>query len=178
MKKLFFLAVAAIALLTTSCERVQSTEVSEQNLKDKVTISGYARYIVVNSKGESKDPEMLEDQDLILYYGMKDAEGNMVYTHYDLKTDEDGYFATTLGVKPGQVIDEVKVQCSFSLEDATYAWNKVAKKYEKTNADFFGETVKQNLAAGSSYVFVVEAKAVAYTSNPDLEQPDEDKLKK
>ena len=40
-----------------------------------------------------------------------------------------------------------------------------------TNADFFGEVAKQNLAAGSSYYYALEVAAVAYTSSPDLEQP-------
>ena len=103
---------------------------------------------------------------------MKDAEGKMAYTHYALKTDEDGYFTIDLALQPGKVIiDEVKVVCSFSLEDATYAYNKVSKKWELTDADFFGEVAKQNLAAGSSYYYPLEVAAVAYTSSPDLEQP-------
>jgi hypothetical protein len=89
-----------------------------------------------------------------------------------VKTNEDGYFAIDLPLQPGKVIiDEVKVVCSFSLEDATYAYNKVSKKWELTDADFFGEVAKQNLAAGSSYYYALEVAAVAYTSSPDLEQP-------
>ena len=103
---------------------------------------------------------------------MKDAEGKMAYTHYTLKTNEDGYFTIDLPLQPGKVIiDEVKVVCSFSLDLATYAYNKVSKKWELTNADFFGEVAKQNLAAGSSYYYALEVAAVAYTSSPDLEQP-------
>ena len=161
MKKILFLAVAIIALITTGCENLQPTQVSSKDLKDKVTVSGYARYTVNNGKGEAQK-----------YYGMKDAEGKMSYTHYALKTNEDGYFTIDLALQPGKVIiDEVKVVCSFSLEDATYAYNTVSKKWELTNADFFGEVAKQNLAAGSSYYYPLEVAAVAYTSNPDLDQP-------
>ena len=175
MKKILFLAVAVIALITTGCENMQPTQVSSKDLKDKVTVSGYARYSVtklVNGKGQVQKPQLLTDQDLVLYYGMKDAEGKMAYTHYALKTNEDGYFAIDLPLQPGKVIiDEVKVVCSFSLDLATYAYNKVSKKWEMTNADFFGEVAKQNLAAGSSYYYALEVAAVAYTSSPDLEQP-------
>ena len=172
MKKILFLAVAVIALITTGCENLQPTQVSSKDLKDKVTVSGYARYTVNNGKGEAQKPELLTDQELVLYYGMKDAEGKMSYTHYALKTNEDGYFAIDLALQPGKVIiDEVKVVCSFSLEDATYAYNTVSKKWELTDADFFGEVAKQNLAAGSSYYYPLEVAAVAYTSNPDLDQP-------
>ena len=118
MKKILFLAVAVIALITTGCENMQPTQVSSKDLKDKVTVSGYARYTVNNGKGEVQKPELLTDQELVLYYGMKDAEGKMAYTHYALKTNEDGYFAIDLPLQPGKVIiDEVKVVCSFSLED-------------------------------------------------------------
>ena len=172
MKKILFLAVAVIALITTGCENLQPTQVSSKDLKDKVTVSGYARYTVNNGKGEVQKPELLTDQDLVLYYGMKDAEGKMSYTHYALKTDEDGYFTIDLPLQPGKVIiDEVKVVCSFSLEDATYAYNNVSKKWELTDADFFGEVAKQNLAAGKSYYYALEVAAVAYTSSPDFEQP-------
>jgi hypothetical protein len=89
-----------------------------------------------------------------------------------VKTDDEGYFSIDLPLQPGKVIiDEVKVVCSFSLEDATYAYNNVSKKWELTDADFFGEVAKQNLAAGSSYYYPLEVAAVAYTSNPDLDQP-------
>ena len=104
MKKILFLAVAVIALITTGCENLQPTQVSSKDLKDKVTVSGYARYTVNNGKGEAQKPELLTDQELVLYYGMKDAEGKMSYTHYALKTDEDGYFTIDLALQPGKVI--------------------------------------------------------------------------
>ena len=84
MKKILFLAVAVIALITTGCENMQPTQVSSKDLKDKVTVSGYARYTVNNGKGEAQKPELLTDQELVLYYGMKDAEGKMAYIHYAL----------------------------------------------------------------------------------------------
>ena len=172
MKKILFLAVAAIALITTGCENLQPTEVSSKDLKDKVTVSGYARYTVNNSNGEAQKPKVLENQDLVLYYGMRDADGVMAYTHYALKTDESGFFTIDLPLQAGKVtIDEVKVVCSFSLVGETYAYNKVSKKWERTDADFYGEVTKQNLAAGNSYYYAIEAAAVAYTSNPDLTQP-------
>lgn len=173
MKKLFFFALAAVAMLTTGCEKLQQSELSEADLKDKVSINGYVRYTVNDSKGTAKKPEFLADQPIVLYYGTKDKDGNMTYTHYDLKTDADGCFSKQLYVKPGQAIDEVKVVCSFSMEDATYAYNKDSKRWELTSADFYGQVTKQNLAVGSSYYFPVEVAAVAYTSNPSLTQPGE-----
>ena len=175
MKKILFLAVAVIALITTGCENLQPTQVSSKDLKDKVTVSGYARYSVtklVNGKGQVQKPQLLTDQDLVLYYGMKDAEGKMAYTHYALKTNEDGYFTIDLPLQPGKtVIDEVKVQASFSLELATYARNTKTNTNVRIDADFFGEVVNQNLVAGKTYYCDLLVKAVAYTSNADLEQP-------
>ena len=172
MKKYLFLAVAAAAMLFSGCENLQPTEVSKADIKDKVTVSGYARYVVNNNQGAVQKPQLLEDQALVLYYGMKDAEGNMSYTHYDLKTDEAGFFSIALPLQPGKVtIDEVKVQCSFSLEASTYGYNDSSNRWEMTDADFFGEVAKQNLAAGNAYYYDIMVAAVAYTSNPNLKQP-------
>lgn len=171
MKKYLYLVVAALAMLATSCEKVQQSELSEADLKDKVTINGYVRYTVNGSNGAAQKPQYMPDQPIVLYYGTKDKDGNMSYVHYDLKTDEEGMFSKKLYVKPGQVIDEVKVVCSFSLEDATYAYNEVSNRWVLTNADFYGQVTQQNLAVGSSYYFPVEVVAVAYTSSPDLRQP-------
>lgn len=172
MKKYLFMALAAAAMLFSGCENLQPTEVSQKDLKDKVTVSGYARYKVNNSNGDAQKPQLLNDQALVLYYGMKDAEGNMSYTHYDLKTDEAGFFSIALPLPAGKVIiDEVKVVCSFSLEASTYGYNESSKRWEMTDADFYGEVTKQNLAAGSAYYYDIMVAAVAYTSNPNLTQP-------
>lgn len=159
-------------MLFSGCENMQPTEVSNKDLKDKVTVSGYARYQVNNSSGKVQDARILADQDLILYYGMKDADGKMSYTHYDLKTDEAGFFSKELPLAYGKVIiDEVKVVCSFSLEGQTYGYNTNSNRWELTDADFYGEVAKQNLAAGSAYYYDIVARAVAYTSSPNLQQP-------
>ena len=62
MKKILFLAVAVIALITTGCENMQPTQVSSKDLKDKVTVSGYARYTVNNGKGDGKRLRPLHSQ--------------------------------------------------------------------------------------------------------------------
>ena len=173
MKKYIFMAVAAAAMLFSSCEKVKTTEVSGVDTQNKVTVRGYARYVVTDSKGSVKKPELLENTPLILYYGTKSADGKtMSYVPYDLKTDADGYFTIDLALEPGKVvIDEVKVVCSFSREEETYAYNEKTSKWVQTDADFFGEVAKQNLAAGNSYYYDLLVAAVAYTSSPDLVQP-------
>lgn len=175
MKKYLFMALAAAAMLFSGCENLQPTEVSQKDLKDKVTVCGYARYVVNKLDGSTlkeDTPKILAEQPIVLYYGIKDAEGNMSYRHYDLKTDMAGFFTIDLPLQPGKtVIDEVKVQASFSLELATYAKNTKTNTNVRTDADFFGEVVNQNLVAGKTYYCDLLAKAVAYTSNADLEQP-------
>ena len=139
MKKYLFMALAAAAMLFSGCENLQPTEVSQKDLKDKVTVCGYARYVVNKLDGSTlkeDTPKILAEQPIVLYYGIKDGS--------------------------------IK---AFSLELATYAKNTKTNTNVRTDADFFGEVVNQNLVAGKTYYCDLLVKAVAYTSNADLEQP-------
>ena len=171
MKKILFFAVAAIALLATSCT-VEPTEINANDLNDKVYVHGFVRYTPFNSQGKAADAVAVGKQAIILYYGIKEGD-KMNYQRYDLVTNRDGYFSTNLGVRPGQVIDEVKVQCRLFVEEGSYAYNKKTKKYVLADTEFFAEVVKKDLTAGSSFFFDVDMVPVAYTSDPDLRQPDE-----
>ncbi len=179
MKKVLFFAVAALMLLATGCKK-EPTEINQVNLPDKATVQGYVRYVTSDKSGKANDPEIVPNAQVFIYYGIKDDKGNMNYTRYDVEADKNGYFTQQYGVKPGQVIDEVKVQCSMSVDanhpgkfSTTYAYNKDSKKFEEASADYFAEVSKTNLVGGNSYMYDVLMAAVAYTSDPNLLQPGE-----
>jgi len=177
MKKVFLFAVAAVSLLLMGCN-VQPTEINAEDLPDKVTIYGNVRYTATTSKGV-QDPETLANYPVILYYGVKDPEtGNMNYKRYDLTSDKSGNFSTELGVKPGQVIDEVKIQATLYVDmdkpgkyTASVALNKKTSKTEESSTIYYTEVSKTNLTAGKAYFYDVNLVPSAYTSNPDLQQP-------
>ena len=183
MKQVFLFAVAAVSLLLMGCN-VQPTEINAEDLPDKVTIYGNVRYTATTLKGSSlkkQDPEALANYPVILYYGVKDPEtGNMNYKRYDLTSDKNGNFTTELGVKPGQTIDEVKIQATLYVDadkpgkyTASATYNKTTKKNEESSTIYYIEVSKTNLTAGQAYFYDVNLIPSAYTSNPDLQQPGE-----
>ena len=180
MKKVFLFAVAAVSLLLTGCN-VQPTEINAEDLPDKVTIYGNVRYTAVDKNLKNSDPETLANYRVILYYGVKDPEtGNMNYKRYDLTSDKNGNFSTELGVKPGQVIDEVKIQATLYVDmdkpgkyTASYSYDKSAKKNVESSTIYYTEVSKTNLTAGKAYFYDVNLVPSAYTSSPDLLQPGE-----
>ena len=178
MKKIFYFVVAAFALLATGCN-VQPTEIEENNLPDKVVVSGHVRYIAhIDKNGKIpavKDLEVVENAEVIIFYGIKDPEtGNMNYKRYPVKANEDGFFTYTFGVKPGQVIDEVKCQCTYVADDDSdieMFGKNVEGKWIETTGILFGEVPITNLAAGSSYYYDIIIHPVTYTAEPGMEQP-------
>lgn len=176
MKKCFFFAVAAMMLLATGCN-LQPTEINAEDLPDQVKISGFLRYTAIDKNGKGIDPVVAPKSPVYVFYGTK-VDGNMQYKRYDLTSDAQGYFSMSLGVKPGQVIDEVKVQGSLYVDMAkpgmftpSYARNTDSGKMEMSSTEYFGEVSKTNLVCGKAYFYDVNMTPSAYTSNPDLEQP-------
>lgn len=183
MKKVFLFAVAAVSLLLASCN-VQPTEINAEDLPDKVTVMGNVRYTATTLSGstlKTQDPEALANYPVILYYGIKDPETSAVnYKRYDLTTDKTGAFSIELGVKPGQVIDEVKVQATLFVDadkpgkyTASATYNKSTKKNQESSTVYFSEVSKSNLVSGKTYFYDVNLVPSAYTSDPDLLQPGE-----
>lgn len=178
MKKVFLFAVAAVSLLLTGCN-VQPTEINAEDLPDKVTIMGNVRYTAVDKNAKNLDAEALSNYPVILYYGVKDPEsGNMNYKRYDLTSDKSGAFSIDLGVKPGQVIDEVKIQATLYVDmdkpgkyTASFALNQTTSKMEESSTIYYTEVSKTNLAAGNAYYYDINLVPSAYTSSPELKQP-------
>ena len=181
MKKVFLFAVAAVSLLLMGCN-VQPTEINAEDLPDKVTIYGNVRYtatIIQSNALKTQDPEALANYPVILYYGIKDPEtGNMNYKRYDLTSDKTGNFSIELGVKPGQTIDEVKIQATLFVDmakpgkyTASATQNEKTSKNEESSTIYYTEVSKTNLTAGKAYFYDVNLVPSAYTSNPDLKQP-------
>ena len=164
-------------MLATGCN-VQPTEIEENNLPDKVVVSGHVRYMAYDKGGKlpvPKDMEVVENAEVIIFYGILDPEtGNMNYKRYPVKADEDGFFTYTFGVKPGQVIDEVKCQCTYVVTDDSdiqMFGKSVEGKWIETTGVLYGEVPISNLAAGSSYYYDLIIIPVTYTAEPGMVQP-------
>lgn len=183
MKKVFLFAVAAMSLLLMGCN-VQPTEINAEDLPDKVTVIGSVRYTATTISGstlKTQDPETLKNYPVILYYGIKDPETGIInYKRYDLTSDKNGNISTELGVKPGQTIDEVKIQATLYVDadkpgnyTASATFNKSTKKNQESSTVYYTEVSKVNLTAGKSYFYDINLVPSVYTSDPDLLQPGE-----
>ncbi|MBR6492883.1 MAG: hypothetical protein IKT13_03010 [Paludibacteraceae bacterium] len=178
MKKGLLFLASMMMLMFTGCNQIEPTEVDIQQSTDKVSIVGFVRYSALDKNGNQKEPEVLQNQDVVLYYGVadeKDATKIAYYKHFDLKTNNVGRFSMELGVKPGQTIAEVKVQSSMLATSTngktqSYAANEKGKMVE-VDTEYFVEIIKKNLVAGKEYYYDVLMVPVAYPNDPDVVQP-------
>ena len=181
MKKGLLFLASMMMLMFTGCNQIEPTEVDIQQSTDKVSIVGFVRYSAIDKNGNPKEPEVLQNQDVVLYYGVADPNDtakvpNIVsYKRFDLKTNNLGRFSMELGVKPGKTIAEVKVQSSMlatSTNGKELSYGKNSKgKMEEADTEYFAEVIKKNLLAGDEYFYDVLLVPTAFPNNPDLEQP-------
>ena len=177
MKKGLLFLASMMMLVFTGCNQIEPTEVDIQQSADKVSIAGFVRYSAVDKNGNAKEPEVVGNHAVVLYYGVADAADATkiaYYKRFDLKTNNVGRFSMELGVKPGETIAEVKVQSSL-LATATngftqsYAANEKGKMVE-VDTEYFKEVSKKNLVAGNQYFFDVLMAPTDYPNDPDLKQ--------
>ena len=178
MKKGLLFLASMMMLMFTGCNQIEPTEVDIQQSTDKVSIVGFVRYSAIDKNGNQKEPEVLQNQDVVLYYGVADAADATkiaYYKRFDLKTNNLGRFSMELGVKPGKTIAEVKVQSSMlatSTNGKELSYGKNSKgKMEEADTEYFAEVIKKNLLAGDEYFYDVLLVPAAFPNNPDLEQP-------
>ena len=162
MKKIFTL-VGLVALMAgfTACTKNQ-TELSGETLAQKITVSGFVRYV---EAGE--DPELVNPGTLVnIYYGVPDDKGNVTFAVKTVAVDRDAFFEVQIGCPPGK---SLKVKAQSSMVGSSAA---VDKKGNKTNSDahFFGESLLENVACGSAVCFTIDMVPVSFDSEPDIQQ--------
>ena len=162
MKKIFTL-VGLVALMAgfTACTKNQ-TELSGETLAQKITVSGFVRYV---EAGE--DPELVNPGTLVnIYYGVPDDKGNVTFAVKTVAVDRDAFFEVQIGCPPGK---SLKVKAQSSMVGSSDA---VDEKGNKTNSDahFFGESLLKDVACGSAVCFTIDMGPVSFDSEPGLQQ--------
>lgn len=162
MKKIIALAgLVALMVGSTACTKDQ-TELSGDTLAQKITVSGYVRYV---EAGE--DPELVDRGTLVnIYYGLPDAEGKVEFAVKTVAVNNDAFFEVQIGCPPGKAL---KVKIQSSMEGTSDAIDEDGKK---TNSDayFFGESALENVACGSAVCFTLDMGPVAFDSEPGIMQ--------
>ena len=162
MKKIFTL-VGLVALMAgfTACTKNQ-TELSGETLAQKITVSGFVRYV---EAGE--DPELVNPGTLVnIYYGVPDDKGNVTFAVKTVAVDRDAFFEVQIGCPPGKSL-KVKAQSSWvGSSDA------VDEKGNNTNSDahFFGVSDLKDVACGSAVCFTIDMRPVSFDSEPGIKQ--------
>ena len=162
MKKIFTL-VGLVALMAgfTACTKNQ-TELSGETLAQKITVSGFVRYV---EAGE--DPELVNPGTLVnIYYGVPDDKGNVTFAVKTVAVDRDAFFEVQIGCPPGK---SLKVKAQSSMVGSSDA---VDEKGNNTNSDahFFGESDLKDVACGSAVCFTIDMGPVSFDSEPGIKQ--------
>ena len=161
MKKTFILfCLSALALSLAGC--VKQTELSGETLPQKITVSGYVRYVEVG-----EDPELVNPGTPVnVYYGIPDEKGNVTFAVKTVAVNRDAFFEVEIGCPPAKAL-KVKVQSS--MEGTSDAVGGDGKK-TTSDAHFYGESALKDVACGSAVCFTLDMKPVSYTSEPGIKQ--------
>lgn len=162
MKKIFTL-VGLVALMAgfTACTKNQ-TELSGETLAQKITVSGFVRYVETG-----KDPELVDRGTLVnIYYGVPDDKGNVTFAVKTVAVDRDAFFEVQIGCPPGKSL-KVKAQSSWVGSSETVDEDK---KKTDSDAHFWGESLLKDVACGSAVCFTIDMRPVSFDSEPGLQQ--------
>ncbi len=145
-----------------SCEHVDPTDLTEENLPVKSIVCGHVRYLPSGSDPYSAEVGL----DVNIFYGEKDDKGNVTYAAKSVKTRQDGYFEATVGCPVGKSL-EVKVECRGTGDSQTTD----AKGKKVTESAFFYATVSKTVDCGMAAYFAMDMVPSAYTGSAGLTQP-------
>ena len=161
MKKTFiFLSLSALVLSLAGC--VQQTELSGDTLPQKITVSGFVRYV---EAGE--DPELVNPGTLVnIYYGLPDEKGNVEFAVKTVAVDRDAFFEVQIGCPPANAL---KVKAQSSMVGSSDAVDEDGKK-TNSDAHFFGESPLKDVACGSAVCFTIDMAPVSFDSEPGIKQ--------
>ena len=162
MKKIFTL-VGLVALMAgfTACTKNQ-TELSGETLAQKITVSGFVRYVETGEKPELVNPGTLVN----IYYGVPDDKGNVTFAVKTVAVDRDAFFEVQIGCPPGK---SLKVKAQSSMVGSSDALDEEGKK-TNSDAHFFGESALKDVACGSAVCFTIDMAPVSFDSEPGIKQ--------
>ena len=156
------LLVSLAGTACVSCEHVDPTDLTEENLPVKSIVCGHVRYAPEGSAATLAEVGL----DVNIFYGQKDDNGNVDYALKTVKTRQGGFFETTLGCPVGQTL-EVKVECcGVSKNNA-----KDDKGSTSSVQAYFHAEVAKTLTCGTAAYFKMDMKPVANHGGAGLVQP-------
>ena len=160
MKKTFiFVCLSALVLSLAGC--VQQTELSGDTLPQKITVSGFVRYL------DRTDKELVDPGTLVnIYYGLPDEKGNVEFAVKTVAVDRDAFFEVQIGCPPAKAL---KVKAQSSMVGSSDAVDEDGKK-TNSDAHFFGESPLKDVACGSAVCFTIDMGPVSFDSEPGLKQ--------
>lgn len=162
MKKLFFAALATVAVLFASCEKIEPTAVNPESLTSSAKVTGFVQYeYVATSKGETKT-NILSKQEVTVLRGTLVGE-KISYVAYKTTTDVLGFYQIEIPVAPGQEIVEVKVLANY--KGNTYYKNQEGKLVSG-DALFSAEASAQHVPAGIVTNINLLLTPAAYVDQP------------
>lgn len=160
MKKFFFAALATVAVLFASCEKIEPTAVNPESLTSAAKVAGFVQYQYA-TKSDTKI-DILPNHKVTILRGTL-VDGKMIYVEYKTETDFQGFYQIELPAAPGHTIDEVKVQAQYEAD--TYYVNQEGKSVSG-NAMFSAEKSRTNVAAGIVTNIDLMLTPSAYTDQP------------
>lgn len=160
MKKLFFAALAMVAVLFASCEKIEPTAVNPEELGSSAKITGFVQY-QYNTKSDTK-VDILPRHAVTVLRGTL-VDGKMSYQSHQVFTNNQGFYSIDLPAAAGKSIDEVKVLATYQTD--TYYVNQEGKTVSG-NALFTAERSESNVAAGLVTNINLMLVPVAYTDEP------------
>lgn len=168
-KNLFLLSFLSVvlSLVSASCTK-QQTELSGDNLPQKITVLGHARYVPLDKNLAPETPEIVSaGTGVNVFYGIPNADGKVeAYACKSIVTDATGKFKTEIGCPVGQTL-EVKVESSCRAD--SYA--KPDKGSNVVVDTYFYGTVTRQVPCGKTQYFDLLMSPSAYDGDEGLVQP-------
>lgn len=148
MKKVFFAAMAMVAVLFASCEKVEPTAITPDQLNATVKVVGYVECQISELDGKTVEEDTVTLGNQPIQVMVKyDAKG--AYEVYNVTTNGSGYYSIDLKVAAGNSLAEIKVQAECYKEEKAVTKNREGDLKE-VNAYFFGTKSKYNVLGGQT----------------------------
>lgn len=170
MKKVFFAAMAMVVVLFASCEKVEPTAITPDQLNSTIKLIGTIECetsSLKTAKEMVKDTVVLKKQpvQVMVKYDAKSA-----YETYSVTTGNDGTYSIDLKVAAGNALAEVLIQSECYKESKAVAKNRNGD-LEEVNAYFFGQNNRSNVRGGQTITLNLLLKANAYVG-PGMSDPE------
>ncbi len=138
-----------VAVLFASCEKVEPTAITPDQLNATVKVVGYVECETseLDKKDNvEKDTIVLKNQKIDV---MVKLEPTSPYEVYQVTTDDKGAYSIELKVAAGKALAEVKVQCEYFKARGSVTVDREGE-YVEADTYFFATKSKTNVLGGQT----------------------------